>query len=129
MKENKTTLVIGASQNTSRYAAMAIAMLIEYGHKVYAVGRKEGEIYDVTIHTSEQRFDDVHTITLYVNPEIQHSYYDYILETKPERVIFNPGAENHVFAKLLKEAGIKSVNACTLVMLRTGQYTRDEVDE
>jgi predicted CoA-binding protein len=127
MKKNITTLVIGASENTSRYAAMAIAMLKDYGHKVHAVGRKEGEIYNTTIHTSEKTFEDVHTVTLYINPEIQKTYYDYILALKPNRVIFNPGAENLEFSRLLKEADIQMLNACTLVLLRTGQYGEEVV--
>lgn len=129
MKENISTLVIGASENTSRYAAMAIAMLQDYDHPVSAIGRKVGEIYNTKIYTSEKTFEGVHTVTLYINAEIQKAYYDYILDLKPSRVIFNPGAENVEFSKLLKESGIQTLNACTLVLLRTGQYADELVTQ
>jgi hypothetical protein len=41
---------------------------------------------------------------------------------KPARVIFNPGTENQEFAQQLEAQGIETIEACTLVMLRTGQY-------
>ncbi len=67
-------------------------------------------------------YPDVHTITLYIGPRLQPGYYDYILETNPKRVVFNPGTENEELEVLLKEHGIEPVEACTLVLLATGQY-------
>jgi hypothetical protein len=37
-------------------------------------------------------------------------------------VIFNPGTENPAFEDFLTEKGIEPIEACTLVMLATGQY-------
>ncbi|EPR67330.1 hypothetical protein ADICYQ_3603 [Cyclobacterium qasimii M12-11B] len=65
---------------------------------------------------------DVHTVTLYVGPQNQTEWYDYILSLKPERIIFNPGTENQELMDLAKERGITVLPACTLVMLSTGQY-------
>jgi hypothetical protein len=41
---------------------------------------------------------------------------------KPERIIFNPGAENPELEALADQAGIKVLEACTLVMLNTRQF-------
>jgi len=57
-----------------------------------------------------------------VSAERQEPLYDYIIKTKPKRIIFNPGSENPALVKLAIEAGIKVENACTLVLLRTDQF-------
>jgi hypothetical protein len=41
---------------------------------------------------------------------------------KPGRVIFNPGTENPELMEMLDAAGIPYLEACTLVMLRAGQF-------
>lgn len=67
-------------------------------------------------------FQNIHTISLYLNPNNQREYYQRIVDMKPKRVIFNPGTENPEFQKMLQEAGIQVEVACTLVLLATGQY-------
>lgn len=116
------TLVIGASENPERYANIAIQRLKKYGHPVKAVGLRKGNVNGVEIETGLPEYTDIDTITLYVGPKNQHVFKDYILKLKPRRVIFNPGTESFEFEKQLIEAGIKPVEACTLVMLSTGQY-------
>lgn len=118
----RTTLVIGASENTERYSNMAIRLLRQYGHPVYAVGNKLGQVNDVKIEKEKINFKDVDTITLYLNPQNQESFYDYILAINPNRVIFNPGTENSVLQKKLTEEKITWEEACTLVLLRTNSY-------
>lgn len=118
----KTTLVLGASENPSRYSNMAIQRLKQYGHPVIAIGRKHSFAGDVEIETDKKPYENIHTITLYLNPQHQREYYDYILSLKPERIIFNPGAENEELAAMAAAHNIKPVEACTLVMLGTGQY-------
>lgn len=118
----KKTLVLGASANPSRYSYLAIRKLRSYGHPVMAVGRKESEVQDVHITKEKTPATDVDTITLYLNAKHQEEYYDYILSLKPKRIIFNPGAENDELADLARENGIQPLEACTLVMLNTGQY-------
>jgi len=86
------------------------------------VGRKVGEVAGVAIEPPEAIHEDIDTITLYIGPRNQAPYYDYILNTKPKRVIFNPGAENPELVEKLEEQGIEAVEGCTLVMLNTGQY-------
>ena len=118
----KKTLVLGASTNPDRYSFMAINNLRMKGYDVVAVGRHAGRVDDVDIKLEAEPIEDLDTITLYLNPDNQKPYYDYILGQNPKRIIFNPGAENHDLAKKAKEKGIDTLNACTLVMLNTGQY-------
>jgi hypothetical protein len=51
----------------------------------------------------------------------QRDYYNYIIEARPKRVIFNPGTENPEFYQL-ELNDIKAEVACTLVLLSTNQY-------
>lgn len=121
-KMKKKTLVLGASINPSRYSNLAIKRLTSYKQPVVAVGLKRGEVAGVPITNEEEDFEDVHTITLYMNPQRQKPYYDYILSLEPERVIFNPGTENPELYDLLRKNNIEIEVACTLVMLSTNQY-------
>lgn len=118
----KKTLILGASTNTARYSYLVANKLVRKGYTIVNVGRKTGEVAGVAIEPAETIHTDIDTITLYVGPKNQEPYYDYILKTKPNRVIFNPGAENPEFAQVLTDNGIEPVEACTLVMLNTGQY-------
>ena len=118
----KKTLVLGASDNPSRYSYLALQRLRSHGHPVVAVGKKITQVGDVPIEKEKKEFDNIDTVTLYLNPLHQQEYYDYILSLKPKRIIFNPGAENEELAKLAAKHNIKAVEACTLVLLSTGQY-------
>jgi predicted CoA-binding protein len=122
MSEKKNTLILGASMNPSRYSHLALQRLRMYKHPVFAVGKKKGAVLDVMIETEKKKFENIHTITLYLNPDHQKEYYDYILSLKPQRIIFNPGAENPELASLAADNNISTMEACTLVMLSTGQY-------
>lgn len=118
----KKTLVLGASLKPNRYSNMAIHKLVRYDQPVVALGLREGEVAGVKIDTGLPQYEDVDTVTLYLNPQRQQEYYDYIISLDPQRVIFNPGTENPEFYSLLKEKDIEVVPACTLVMLSTNQY-------
>jgi len=122
MNDKKKTLVLGASDNPSRYSFLAMQRLKSHGHPVVAVGKKHTLVNDITIETEKKVFDDIDTVTLYLNPAHQQEYYDYILSLKPRRIIFNPGAENEELEELAKQQQIKTMDACTLVLLSTGQY-------
>lgn len=119
---NKKTLVLGASANPARYSYLAVNSLASKGHDVIAVGRREGKIGNTSITTEQREITNLDTITLYLNAQNQKDYYDYIISQKPKRIIFNPGAENNELAGLAKKAGILTQEACTLVLLSTGQY-------
>ncbi len=118
----KKTLVLGASLNPSRYSNLAINRLVNYGHTVEAVGLKTGTVAGVTISTEKEDFNNIDTVTLYLNPKRQVEYYDYVVSLKPKRVIFNPGTENPELYRILKENNIESEVACTLILLGTNQY-------
>ena len=119
---SKKTLVLGASLKAGRYSNLAIHRLRNNNHNVVAFGLKSGEINDVKIDTELLPYEDIDTVTLYLNPQRQEAYYDYIIGLNPKRVIFNPGTENPEFYMLLKANNIDFEIACTLVLLGTGQY-------
>jgi predicted CoA-binding protein len=119
---NKKTLVLGATPNTDRYANLAANRLASHGHSIVNVGLKTGEVAGVPIEKPVTIHDDIDTITMYVGPQNQPPLYDYILNTHPKRIIFNPGAENNELRKLAEEKGIETENACTLVLLSIGEY-------
>jgi len=122
MNNSKKTLVIGASDNPSRYSNLAIDRLRQKGHPVVAIGLKKVKVNGVDIETEPLPFKDVDTVTLYINPKHQEEYYKYIVDLHPKRVVFNPGTENEELQDLLKKNDIPFMEACTLVLLSTGQY-------
>ena len=115
-------MVLGATENPTRYSFLAVEKLRRYGHPVIAIGRQEGKIGDTSIITGHPDEKEVDTVTLYLNPQLQKQYYEYILSIHPKRVIFNPGTENEEFSDLVKTNGIEPLEACTLVLLGTNQY-------
>src|SRR3954470_12859956 len=119
---NKKTVVLGASPNPSRYSYLAVNRLQAHGHTVIPIGKKKGTINSNTIVAEPVVADNVDTVTLYLNAQNQKQYYDYILSLHPKRIIFNPGAENDELYDLARENGIQPLEACTLVLLSTGQY-------
>ena len=122
MSNTKKTLVLGASDNPSRYSYLAIQRLRNHGHPVVAIGRKDTKVNDVIIGKEKQSQEGIDTVTLYLNPTHQKEYYDYIVSLQPKRIIFNPGTENDELMRLAKQNNIQPIEACTLVMLSTGQY-------
>ncbi|WP_309608362.1 CoA-binding protein [Flavobacterium sp.] len=120
--KNKKTLVLGASSKPDRYAFKAITMLVEKGHSVIAIGQNAGEVAGINIRTKNIPLANIDTVTLYLNPARQRDYYNYVVEAKPKRVVFNPGTENPEFYQLLELNKIKVEIACTLVLLATNQY-------
>lgn len=120
--QQKKTLVIGASENPERYSNKAIRMLRKHDHEVVAIGNREGQVTDITFGKDKTAFEGIDTVTLYINPQRQPGYYDYILSLKPKRIIFNPGTENPELEEMAQKNGILPVEACTLVLLTTGQY-------
>jgi uncharacterized protein len=118
----KKTLILGASSHSYRYSNMAIFKLKAHGHPVFAIGSREGMAGDTPIVTLPGNWGHIDTVTIYLNPYHQQAYYRYLVDLKPNRVIFNPGAENHELELLLQQNGIKTLEACTLVMLSVGSF-------
>lgn len=121
-KRIKKTLVIGGSLKPERFSNRAINMLTDYKQPTVSIGLREGDVAGVSIQTGKPEFNEIHTVTMYLGPQNQASFYDYILELNPRRIIFNPGTENYEFEKRAKEQGIEVVQNCTLIMLGNGSY-------
>jgi predicted CoA-binding protein len=119
---DKKTLILGATPNSGRYAYLAAHRLVSHGHTIVNVGLRSGEVAGVPIEKPEKIHHDIDTITLYVGPQNQLPLYDYILATKPKRIIFNPGTENSALQSLANAEGIDTEYACTLVLLSIGEY-------
>jgi hypothetical protein len=118
----KKNLVLGASLKPERYSHQAVLLLRSYGHEVAALGLREGSIGDVTVQKGKPVLEGIDTVTLYLNPQRQPEFYDYLMALHPRRIIFNPGTENPELIRLAQHRGIETEIACTLVMLRTGQF-------
>jgi len=116
------TLVLGASLKENRYSNIAIRRLRDKNIPVVALGLIEGMVLDVFIEKDKRSYENIDTVTLYLNPKRQEAYYEYIVELHPRRVIFNPGTENPEFVKILEKNGILVEVACTLVLLSINQY-------
>ncbi|UJH68012.1 CoA-binding protein [Allomuricauda sp. SCSIO 65647] len=116
------TLVFGASLKSHRYSNLAIQRLVAHGIRTVAFGLRTGVVSGVQVTTNLNTIQEVDTISLYMTPERQKEYYNDIIELQPRRVIFNPNTENPEFYPLLEEHGIEVEEACTLVLLGTGQY-------
>ncbi|MCW3463197.1 CoA-binding protein [Chitinophaga nivalis] len=122
INDKKLTVVLGASPNPERYSNMAVNRLKAKGHPVVAIGNRAAAIDDTPIITEHPALENVDTVTLYLNPLLQEAYYDYILQLQPKRIIFNPGTENEELANIAREHHIEPLEACTLVLLTTGQF-------
>ncbi|MBU1054311.1 MAG: CoA-binding protein [Proteobacteria bacterium] len=122
-EKKEKVVVLGASPKEERYSNQAVLLLAKYGHQVIPVNPAFDNIGGLpTAHKLSDINDTIDTITLYVNEKVSASQKDDILALKPKRVIFNPGAENSSLRDSLKENGIITEEACTLVMLKTGQF-------
>ena len=116
------TLVLGASLKEYRVSNRLIHELREKGHKVKAIGLRDGMVGDVRIVKGKPDLRDIHTVSLYLSAANQEALEDYILSLNPERIIFNPGAENPRLMQKAREADIEAFNACSLVMIRVNQF-------
>ena len=76
---NKKTLVFGASLKKERYSNFVINRLRQNNHDVVAYGLREGLVNDVLIDTELISYKDIDTVTMYLNPMRQTSYYNHII--------------------------------------------------
>lgn len=121
--KNETVVILGASNKPDRYAYKALMMLQEQGYTVVPVNPFLETIESVPVIKSvSEIIVPVSTITLYMRPERYVPLLPDIIKLKPGRVIFNPGTESDDVRASLNDAGIKGIYACTLVLLRTGQF-------
>jgi len=115
--------VIGASDKPERYSYQAFLLLGQKGHKAFPVHQRIKTIDSAMVYRSIKNIPEaIDTVSLYVAADISSSIASDILAAKPRRIIFNPGAENPDLAQKAQTQGILCLDACTLVMLRTGQF-------
>jgi predicted CoA-binding protein len=120
---NQCVVIVGASDKPERYAHKAMRSLLQHGHQVVLVHPQLKRIEDHPVHvTLSEISGPVDTVTMYVGPRISTQLRDELIDLKPRRVIFNPGAENPDLAKQLRQAGIQTEDACTLVLLATDTF-------
>ncbi len=120
----KKTVIIGSNRSSWKYPQQAAEMLKDAGLEFVPIGVVNGEVFGkeiLNIYESPQ-VDNVHTITLYINPSKQKQWFEYMFSLKPKRIIFNPGTENQEFKNLAESKGIECLYACTLVMLSIGDF-------
>ena len=120
--KSKRTIILGASPNPSRYSNIATKRLMNNQVPIFPIGIRKGEIQGVPIITDKTIIPDIDTITLYIGAKNQPQWYDYILATHPNRIIFNPGTENSELEKMAQQSGIETEIACTLVLLSIDDY-------
>ncbi len=118
------SVIVGSVPKPYRYAYQAAEMMERRKLDFVPLGIQEGEVMGQKILNfyDKPQINDVDTLTLYINPERQKEWYDYMLSLNPKRIIFNPGTENQEFKRMAEERGIMCIHACTLVMLSTGEY-------
>ena len=115
--------VIGASDHPDRYSYMAVMLLKEKGHTWFHVHPKLQQIGGMKVYPSVKDVPaPVDTLSLYVSEDLSNKIVDDLLKASPRRIIFNPGAENPALEARAREKGIETLEACTLVMLKTGQF-------
>jgi len=119
----QTVVVLGASPKPERYSNRAIRLLLEHGHRVIPVHPAISVIEGLGVRSSLGDVTEaVDTLTVYVSSAISDAVQELILALNPGRVIFNPGTENPALKEELERAGIQTEEACTLVLLNTGQF-------
>lgn len=118
----KKVIVLGASLNAHRYSNMAIKKLKSNNYDVFALGKSRGQVEGVTLFSDYKKIEEVYAVTVYLNAFNQKQFYDYIIELNPEKVVFNPGAENKELELILGENAIEFERACSLVLLSLNSF-------
>jgi uncharacterized protein len=120
---SEKVVILGASDNSERFAHKAMVLLRKHNHQTILVNPSIKEIEGSKVYADlDQVPQPVDTLTMYVNPRISVALKEKIIALKPKRVIFNPGTENPAIEFDLKKAGIDTIHACTLVMLNSGKF-------
>ena len=115
--------ILGASSNPERYSYKAVILLAENNYNIFPVHPSEKPIGAIKCYASLSAIGEkIDTITVYLGEKNSTPLIDEIISVNPRRIILNPGAENDELQRKCEAAGIKVMEACTLVLLRTGQF-------
>lgn len=126
----KTVVILGASDNPKRYSNKVFRLLREKGYRVVPVNPSLDAIDEVpVIHSLSEAPRNPDVLTVYVNPLRSAELVDDILALSPKVVIFNPGAENSALDLRLHQTGIRTANACSVVLLTTGRFEEATTSE
>ena len=115
------TLVFGASLNPLRHSNKVMIRLKQKNFDVIGFGKRAGIVNGIEIKLDFPK-EKIDTITMYMGANNQHPFIDDILNLKPRRIIFNPGAENNVLEKLARDIGMEVIVGCSMVMLALDEY-------
>lgn len=122
-KTQERVVILGASDKPERYSHRAMKMLRDHGHEVVLIHPRLSEIEGQPVVNDLSAIRGaVDTVTMYVGPEASNLVADKLIALRPRRVIFNPGSENPALQARLADAGVAVEEACTLVLLSTGQF-------
>lgn len=115
--------ILGATNSPDRTAHQAQQLLAENNHRIFPVSPNQEEVCGIRAYKRLADISEtIDVVTVYVGPARLPDVLPDILAAKPARVIFNPGTEAPDIAAQLRDAGIATEDACTLVLLRTGQF-------
>ena len=121
-KVKPSIVILGFSTNLGRYSNILFQKLRESTIPFYLVNERYQNLRSPKVYGSLAELpNSIHTLSIYVNPEISSSMQSQILLLAPQRVIFNPGSENLSLAKSLESKGIQVLHACSIVLFQTGQ--------
>lgn len=122
-QKSQTVAVLGASPKPDRYSNRAMQMLRQYGHRPIPINPAFDEILGERCYAKiSEAPPPLETVTIYLRKYRSDPIINEIVAAKPRRIIMNPGAENDDLAAQARERGIEVVEACTLVMLQTGDF-------
>jgi predicted CoA-binding protein len=115
--------VLGASSNPDRYSYKAVKMLSEDHYGVFPVHPSQKPVNGIRCYPSLSTItESLDTVTVYLSEKNSTPLIEEIIESAPRRVILNPGAENDGLTSRCEKAGIRVQEACTLVLVKTGQF-------
>lgn len=117
--------ILGASNKPDRYSFKALRMLREKGHTPFPVHPALSTVDGIPVWSSLRAIPEpIDTVTVYLSARNQEAIANDLLDGGMRRVIFNPGAENPELAERLRQHGKEVLEACTLVLLSTGQFAK-----
>ena len=115
--------IIGASDNPNKYAYLAAESLESNGFEVVRINPFKNSIHGTPCYQSLKDAPvEVDCVTVYVNSARFKDHLESVVDAKPKRIIFNPGAEAPDSYPILEENNIEVIEDCTLVMLDTGYF-------
>ncbi len=123
MTDKERVVLLGASDKPDRYANRAFKLLRRHGHEVVPVNPALKELDGVPVVARiEDIIGPVDTVTIYLGSARLAPLIDALIALKPRRIIANPGTENDALRQRAAAVGIEYTEACTLVLLSTGQF-------